>query len=363
MPRGVRTLPLRRGHVNPELGRDGMWLPVTHTHTQQDGLQVGLWFHYMRGCSDFAWAAGRTLLVRNKCHAAGVVEQRACNCSWSKAIERVAHKLTLAVQDSAFEPAWALWYEKAARHNTTNINVDDVRRALHQCAHGYSLPPNASSTVHYLLGHSALDYVVGATLTEGLRDSAAIDTIQMINQCARHDDNDCPGGGDAHVEVWDVRSFQLLRGNLSALRAQAVARRHGRRESMTTGARIRGDARRFSEALPRTPRLYRRLDGAQCNLSASWHHCVACDASQSELACTYRCHRGAGGKFWFNASDQYAHGIFPNSKDSSWLASLSSDANVLALAMVWRTSWGPLLGSVPLSADVDLAVAGQNGTQ
>ena len=48
------------------------------------------------------------------------------------------------------------------------------------------------ATVQYLLRHSnALDYVVGMTLTEGLLEGAILDTIQIINQCARHEDEDC----------------------------------------------------------------------------------------------------------------------------------------------------------------------------
>ena len=65
MPRGVRYLEPAQT-LNPELGQDDTWLPVTHTHTTQAALQVGLWFHYMRGCSDLMWNVGRTLLARKK---------------------------------------------------------------------------------------------------------------------------------------------------------------------------------------------------------------------------------------------------------------------------------------------------------
>ena len=54
-PRGVRHLRANDLPINSELGRDHVWIPVTHTKTSQDPMQVGTWFHYMPGCSDTAW--------------------------------------------------------------------------------------------------------------------------------------------------------------------------------------------------------------------------------------------------------------------------------------------------------------------
>ena len=59
-----------------ELGVDYAWLPVSSTHTVRRPVAGGLWMYYMRGCSDFAWQVGRTMLVRNRCHAAVELERR-----------------------------------------------------------------------------------------------------------------------------------------------------------------------------------------------------------------------------------------------------------------------------------------------
>ena len=83
--------------LNSELGKSYVRLPVSHTHTVQHAWQPGLWFFYMRGCSDFYWDVGRTLLVRNRCHLAGILEQRAHKgLGWDAAIGRVARRLVLA---------------------------------------------------------------------------------------------------------------------------------------------------------------------------------------------------------------------------------------------------------------------------
>ena len=79
MPRGMRywhdvASSLGRP-LNAELGRDYARLPVTHTHTVQHAWQSGLWFFYTRGCSDYEWNVGRTLLVRNRCHMAAVLDR------------------------------------------------------------------------------------------------------------------------------------------------------------------------------------------------------------------------------------------------------------------------------------------------
>ena len=56
----------------------------------------------MRGCSDFEWNMGRTLLVRNRCHLAAVLEQRVHKIGWRSAIFRVARRLMLAANISAW---------------------------------------------------------------------------------------------------------------------------------------------------------------------------------------------------------------------------------------------------------------------
>ena len=75
---------------------------MTHTHTRQHPWQPGLWFYYMRGCSDFFWDVGRTLLVRNRCHLVLLLEHRAQGVSIGAAAVRIARKLILASNVSAW---------------------------------------------------------------------------------------------------------------------------------------------------------------------------------------------------------------------------------------------------------------------
>ena len=60
-----------------ELGVSHAWLPVVHTYDthQRMGLP-GLWLYYARGCSDFLWNVGRTLLALNKFEAGVLLLQR-----------------------------------------------------------------------------------------------------------------------------------------------------------------------------------------------------------------------------------------------------------------------------------------------
>jgi hypothetical protein len=62
---------------NAELGTSDSWLPVTHVGGPMRGPtdSGGLWFYYARGCSDLQWNVGRSVLARNRAHAAVLTEQ------------------------------------------------------------------------------------------------------------------------------------------------------------------------------------------------------------------------------------------------------------------------------------------------
>lgn len=59
-----------------ELGVDGALLPVTSVWTQRKAIAGGMWLYYARGCSDFGWSAGKTLLAKNRCDAAIELQRR-----------------------------------------------------------------------------------------------------------------------------------------------------------------------------------------------------------------------------------------------------------------------------------------------
>lgn len=370
MPRGIRYLKARRGHVNSELGLDGAWLPVTRTHTMQDGLQVGLWFHYMRGCSDFALEVGRTLLVRNKCEAAVLIEQRASNVTWALAVAHVHRKLSLAVQHASFGPALYHFIHgrKEPLNESTIWSDSDGQWALDRCARGYLHEVKSKSTsgelLNALLMSNALDYVTAAILMDtavergGQDHELIIDTIQFTNQCARMGD-DCEG----NVEIWDVRSLRYA--SLTSLRQVSMVREVRTRKARLTDD-IRPSERERMQALRAvsrgrgsyaSPPIFRWLNGSVCTLSPSWYQCVACAGSKTEEACRFACSDGRPWKdpsqryqFIPNATGMYG-GNFPAVEDKEFLAKAPVqpfEADVLGiLTLRWVWGWGLVLGSVP----------------
>jgi len=259
MPRGVRYLP-PDGALNNELGRDHAWLPVTHTHTLQGAVQVGLWFHYTRGCSDFVWNVGRTMLARNKCHAAGLLEQRArANLSWDAALDIVARKLVASMNISRMLHVTRLSH-LATREPFTTRNVS---RALASCAAGHGVASESRELAGVILSN-ALDYVSAATLQSSLvNTSGELDSLQFHNRCEPPLTTNI-SGCDGNVEVWDVRFLQQPVPPASALK--------GRPDWIGDAAGIFG-------------RLAHGAHPQPCNLSASWHYCIACEHSVSEESC------------------------------------------------------------------------------
>ena len=242
-PRGILFLhnaSKANASLNAELGTDHALLPVTHTHTSSDSLVVGLWFYYARGCSDAAWPMGRTLLVRNRCHAAVAVHQRANPRrsgprSWDHAVAQVAAALAAASR-------------KLAITGLERIrNISALSEALDECARGDLSEMRLGPLV--LAQHNALDYVTAALL-RSLRGSLRhLDTIQMHRQ---------PQGSlplRYATEIWDVRN----------LRAPTLGLPISDRPQLTW------------------------LNGSVCPLAPTWASCLACNGSMLQLACSYRC--------------------------------------------------------------------------
>ena len=76
----------------PGLGVDHAWLPVTHIGGPKKGPtdSGGLWFYYALGCSDLLWAAGRSLLVRNRVHLSVEIDKLLYGGDDREALGRVA---------------------------------------------------------------------------------------------------------------------------------------------------------------------------------------------------------------------------------------------------------------------------------
>ena len=383
MPRGMRYLSAQ-AHLkaNAELGRNGLWVPVTRTHTQQDPQQVGLWMHYARGCSDFVWSVGRTMLVRNKCEAACTLEHLVHKgaLTWAASVDRVARKLAGAAIRLSFQKAWVTRGrgEDAllpVQHEVeANLSVPELRRYLDECAHGRhaAAQENTSRLVKSLVSGNALDYLSAANLA-ALDEDVALDTIQFANLCDTG--SSAAPGCDGNVEIWDVRTLRGL--NLTEVRRRAQlsedylvslaaansmeARERLRRGYQDRCARqVRADQEE-AERMPTRPALHARLGGTRCNLSASWTSCLACADSASQLSCDFKCHlaakeRGARQTFrrplspphprnWTLTRDPTYGGLL-SPIVGHWLQNLGGGANALSLARTWAFGWMPLLGAV-----------------
>ena len=250
VPRGMRFLGAHNvfhtqaDQLNEELGRDDVWLPVSHTMTTQHPLQVGLWFFYMRGCSDFMWNAGRTLLALNKCDAVIELERRALQATRAAAVESVARRIVAAVNQSTFEQAWTPFERRMCPTSVnqssfgrrmggcTQLPLKEVMDLLSSCGRGdFGDWRKSSSSLRTLeriqdgrqiaikvLDTNALDYVSAAILVDELsvrRDERPLDTIQFANRCQARNPNDQPliGYCDGHVEIWDGAALPSQRGS------------------------------------------------------------------------------------------------------------------------------------------------------
>ena len=125
------------------LGEGFARLPVLRTHTQADAVQLGVWFYYGSGCSDIFMDVGRTLLARNRCHAAVLLEQRAHGTSWREALYRVAGRLASPPFVDQFEITRLLrspLFRETQPPDGSGGNWSDDSKlawALNACAHGY----------------------------------------------------------------------------------------------------------------------------------------------------------------------------------------------------------------------------------
>lgn len=274
-----------------------MRIPVTHT-VEGNQLPVGIWFYYARGCSDLSWNAGRSLLARNRCHAAVLLDQLVYNSSWVQATERVSKGLynllrNHLVLDYSIVRKHVLNSEYVHSHtaisgqlNRTHAEHLALRFALDECAQGVfgvhdrhcltDAPPTsgddlrcAGSCLHRamalsrLAGLSSFDFYSWANLLKLSRTHQAIDTVQLEQQPQ--------GQGSTHwtTEIWDITR----------------------------------DLARANRMLP-DPRPFGQLDGSDCMLSDTSRYCLACNDSRLSHSCNFRCSRTNG-----NVSFAAPHGI------------------------------------------------------
>ena len=273
---------------NNELGQSHARLPVSHTKSYSEAAwHMGLWFYYMRGCSDLHLNVGRTLAVRNRCEAAILLEQRASRLTLSHdtAIKRVAARLEkLRFGGNAREYAAVLqrarerlgvpngsyaWLIRECAAGVYDDSQSECVNALRDQTTNYSRvpPPVRAYALANAAAHPALDEVSVPPLRKLVGTAKELDTIQFIEQ---------PHWNSIvwAVEIWDVRFLQ----------EQSI------RESVFPPGRLPHDYK-LSSALSRAQLSW--PNGSNCEAGRNFDDCWSCRGSELERACTRaaRCSR------------------------------------------------------------------------
>lgn len=266
-----------------DLGVDGALQPVTHVGGPRRGPtdSGGLWFYFARGCSDLLWDMGRTVLTRNRVHAAVVAEQRLAltmgqSLSDREAIGRVADYVR------ARHPKWpplgrARSWAGLGKNASVEAIIAEAARGLYGTCNGMALSPEGrlrpclcsgnvsrytslpSSQKRRLIHLAPLsgDKVLSLH-SEPILRQLPIDTLTLYQQ---------PQGGGSPLwttEIWDLRGSPALSRHLenATSHPEVVAR--------SRWAVSRNDASKLA---------------APCQPSATWHTCMACSGSLLESHC------------------------------------------------------------------------------
>jgi hypothetical protein len=147
----LRALPCA---ADPILGRDDAWLPVTHVGGPARGPtdSGGIWFYYAQGCSDLLWHMGRTVLVRNRAHAAVRIEQMAASLQeqsardWRQAATAPTAAAAAAAAASSSSSSSSSFGSHGAGVGAENASMTIT--VLPDLAHGGSSNRNSGGSSH-----------------------------------------------------------------------------------------------------------------------------------------------------------------------------------------------------------------------
>jgi hypothetical protein len=275
----TRYLPCSPPH---ELTQDHVFLPVTHVGGPRRGpvTSGGLWFYYARGCSDLLWNTGRSMLARNRVHAAVIVEQRLALAlkgvaiSDREAISRVAQYAQKSFPRSILQSARARMGANESFHDIlaevarglygvcgprSHIYLDD-NLTLNPCMckgglHGWwnTTDLRRLASLGNLALHPTLDKHI-ATRARGL----PIDTISLYQQPQ--------GGWMFTTEIWDIRGSPVLSRYL---------------ENATSHPEVIALARWAKAGSSNNTRSI----GVECYPASSWNTCMSCRGSSMEPHC------------------------------------------------------------------------------
>ena len=282
LPQGLaafRTLPCE---PPPELGVDGSWLPVTHVGGPNRGPtdSGGLWFYYTRGCSDLFWHMGRTMLSRNRIHAAVLAEQKTTELVEGKKIsDREAVNLVAAYVRRR-HPRWPP-LSVARRWLGTNASIEAIiaegARGLYGSCKGAAFTPEGALRPCACVGNAtraarhrrqlSLGPLAGDKLlslhSEPLFRRLPLDTVTLHQQPQ--------GGGRVQwtSEIWDLRGSPALSRHLENASAhpEVVARSRWARDLEAHGP------------------LGESTAACACVPAPTWHTCMSCRGSALEPHC------------------------------------------------------------------------------
>ena len=280
-----------------ELEQSDVWLPVTHVGGPSRGPtdSGGLWFYYARGCSDLQWNVGRSLLVRNRAHAAVRIEQlRAAQASPMRMpLSELEAAQLVAAWIRARHPKWAPL--RAVRHflganATIEQAIGEAARGLYgHCPlptfspGGFLNPCLCAGNSTRVAGSSrrrqlALTPICGDKVlslhSEPLLGRLPLDSLILHQQPQ--------GGGNPSwtTEIWDVRGAPALSRHL---------------ENASAHPEVVARSRWAPEATVAALDTEQRKPLAECVPSETWYTCFACKGSALEPHCNgtvghYRAH-------------------------------------------------------------------------
>ena len=190
------------------LGVDEQLVPVTHMADKTNHAGRGIWFYFARGCSDLLWDVGRTLLSRNRAHAAMLLQQRIPPCTDLPhgCSDEAAMQLVARWVENHTRGTW-LTISKARREGGLSRNAT-IATLLGAAARGYIGAQPACLRSHVFASDGSLN-TCGCNLTVAVPDSR----IRSLGSLS----------GDPVLQTFAVQALANL-SSLSQHRSDAGAR-------------------------------------------------------------------------------------------------------------------------------------------
>ena len=284
LPQGLNFAREQPCQPDSYLGRNDVYLPVTHVGGPRRGPtdSGGLWFYYTPGCSDLLWHIGRTILARNRAHAAVLAEQRMAQLEGKTMSDREAISRLASFIRNRY-PRWGPLGRARNRLMGKNASIETILAEAARGLYG-TCPADAYDSNNRLRPCSCLGNVTRTHIrsrralaltplagdkvlslhSEPILRRLPIDTVTMHQQ---------PQGGGSPLwatEIWDLRGSPMLSRHLenASSHPEVVARSRWAIGSDDGGLGLA--ARSMMMA---------------CEPAAAWHTCMSCRGSKLEKHC------------------------------------------------------------------------------